>query len=645
MERFSSRSDVEEDGCPICLSDSSVMVHGPCHHSFCLPCMERVVNASGEEVRWPPQSMSDIHLSAPTLGRCPICRSTLSLFEVCDEKSGNLLVPPNFDYFKEQSSPLRRAVYMPYRGRVGQLSFHWDWERLRKNINNFPFLNITRSLQSNPERWRLANGKLASKLVFFDPATCHFHSESRTFHGTIRWPSRLQGSYEWDVVLGFHPSYRFLSSGRVYMKRDWHNLATSSSFLESPNIDDPYLSTTGSSKTRIDKAMRGYPLDGIWSITWLSMKSNTEQRAQIKIVSNAYTQSGYTFHLDFSGDDPSQPKISWPRSTHYQKALKGYIDFERNPLGVPLGGKIVWMPTSPGFSEISWTRETVGKLPIPTVILFGMGQDKFLYQRWEENVESEGNEIDSGIPKYHSESLWGNIFCKRLCLGSASYHFISPEHSYVSYEHPACSDLPPLDDGTPLPTRVPFSNMEFDENERKLTAQVEWENQFGTSWNDNVRWKLEMWFDSEYMVIIKGGIQCEWCKERRARARPPRPINPNRPAPVAVYVPPEDSEDLDEEDTEENNKEEQKEASDHPPQQRNEEWIMSGYGHDQVYINAAIVERYRQNDLSVVWNDIAKFQTKRLKQEKATDRSIEFVQHVFDLVESNPTSNPIDFLL
>ena len=176
----------DDDGCPICLNDSSAMVQGPCQHSVCWPCMERVVNATGEEVRWPPQSMSDVHLGAPTLGRCPICRAALSLFEICDSKTGNLLVPPNFDYYQEgegegeeeeeeeekaevgksginsKTNPLCRAVYIPYRGKVGQLSFHWDWERLKSdNATKAPFLNIMRTLQTNPEKWRMANGKLA----------------------------------------------------------------------------------------------------------------------------------------------------------------------------------------------------------------------------------------------------------------------------------------------------------------------------------------------------------------------------------------------------------------------------------------------------------------------------------------------------
>mmetsp|Transcript_5771 Transcript_5771/g.13606 ORF Transcript_5771/g.13606 Transcript_5771/m.13606 type:complete len:499 (+) Transcript_5771:61-1557(+) len=247
--------DSEDPSCPICLADSEDrMARGPCGHSFCVPCMERVVNGFGEETRWPPLSVSDSHLDAPTLGRCPICRSNLSLFEITLNKTGELLHPPDKKYYERPDFPLKDGAYHPYRGKIGQLSFHWDWARLKNRTTvNTPFLNIYRSIQSHPERWVLANGQMASKLVFFEPDSCHFHLPSRTFHGKIKWPSRLRGSYEWDVVLGFHSSYRFLSGGRVYMKRDWPNALPESSIQK---------------LEKEQQELAGYPLDGRWTVTW-----------------------------------------------------------------------------------------------------------------------------------------------------------------------------------------------------------------------------------------------------------------------------------------------------------------------------------------------------------------------------------------
>ena len=134
---------------------------------------------------------------------------------------------------------------------------------------------------------------------------------------------------------------------------------------------------------------------------------------------------------------------------------------------------------------------------------------------------------------------------------------------------------------------------------------------------------------------------------------------------------------------------------------------MSGYGHDQVYVNAACLERYRarakakkarrrrrrrdgfdilrggrggESSSSSSSDDEPPYQTvarhflggaesssssededeertpidyraiamqhkRRLEREGATKRSIGFLLHLFRVASDNPNSNPIDFLL
>ena len=279
-----------------------------------------------------------------------------------------------------------------------------------------------------------------------------------------------------------------------------------------------------------------------------------------------------------------------------------------------------------------------------------------LFQRLHESEDDDGNDDgEACIPKFNKDSIWGNVFCKRLRIGSASYHFLSPERgAYISYEHPACRELPPLDDGTPLPTRVSFHNIDWNEQERKFVGNIEWEQDFGTSWNDNIRWKMDMQFDSEFVTILKGGIQCEWCHERRAPVRPRRPPPSSRPPPVAIYVPPTPPQDPAQQQP--------------PPPERNEEWRMSGYGHDQLYINAAILERFRseaenaqveeeekakekseeeveeeeEEGQNARLSRISKRVCNRLKMEGATDRTIETVEGVFKAAQERD-ANPIDY--
>jgi hypothetical protein len=400
--------------------------------------------------------------------------------------------------------------------------------------------------------------------------------------------------------------------------------------------------------TSEERTMCHYPMDGRWTVSWINAMG-CEKTSEIVVANNEFQQSGWSFYLNFS--DPQHPFALWPRSHHRQWVEEG-VDLTTEPMGPKPGSKIRWTTSDPRFPELFWVRQTVGPLPTPKVILFGMGHEKFLYQRLHAKT-------DGSIPKYNGNSVFGNVFTKRLYIGSSSYHFLSPTNCFISYRHPACRDLPPLDDGSPLPTRVDFHNVVWDQEERHLTATIEWEKDFGTSWNDNVRWTLDMYFDTEYMVILKGDIQCEWCRERRARPRPPRPPPRHRPTPVAVYVPP--------------TPEEQQERPEEDPN-RNEEWVMSGYGHDQVYINAAALERYRKpssscsdggevsdenpagegndEDCSSIiasepldYKAIGNTHFRRLKREGATKRSIDFLMHLFQAAAEDDTANPIDFLM
>ena len=683
----------EHDSCPICLNPTKDFVSGPCRHSLCVECMELLLNANAQVERWPPPASTDAHLSAPTLGRCPICRSALSLFDIVHTETLEPLYLRDTDSWKatatvtiapqdetkddeeneeddgndpqqrhEQMSakdvvhntvsrlaesltsslsisttppkhPLRDAVYIPYRGMPGELSFHWDWDRVGTHDDEFelmerPFLNLSEAIRRRPECWRLDDQTFPTKIRFLETG-CHFHKASRTFHGTVAWPIPLNGCYEWDIILGFSKDYRFISSGRIHHKRGRR--------LDHPKSGVP------ETFTERERELCKHPFDGRWTVLW---KNNTgsEQRDEIHVVNNEFKQSGWSFY--FNLQTPGRVFVHWPRSKHRQTIVEG-VDLLNQPMGPLVGDKIRWETSERNAPDLVWIRQTIGPNPVEIVHNYGMGQGKFLYQRLDAD-------LGSSIPKYNGASVFGNVFTKRMYIGSASYHFVSPTESYVSYRHPACRDLPPMDDGSPLPTRVNFHNVAWDPETRKLEATIEWEKDFGTSWNDNVRWKLTMHFDTEYMVILKGGIQCEWCKERRARPRPPRPPPRNRPTPVPIYVPPEE----DEEDA-------PQEVPQPPPQPgRNEEWVVSGYGYDQLYVNAACLERYRTKQgnhrgergekeeeeeeppppLDIEYRALCEQHQKRLKKEGATKRSIGFLTHLFWLAD-NEDENPIDFLL
>ena len=610
------QQDNDLPSCPICLNhpteECPTFAKTPCDHSFCLSCLEQVLNANADVAQWPPLRTqdSDAHLAAPTLGRCPICRSALSLFHVVDSVSGSLLYPQESSL---ATSPIANQVYIRY-GRqdatnVGRYSFHFETSADEEDSYKRPYINFAKLQEQAP--WYMANGDPVPRHKLFDAEGMHFHTQSRTFHAKLSFPSKFRGSHQWQVHLGFAKDYRFISSGVIVQHR---NLRVQN---VSADLSDE------------ERARYEYPLDGKWTVVWYveggdeTSSKKEERRTTITVAGNEYHQAGHAFYLNL---EDGQPWFQWPKSRVTQRCENG-IDLSKDPMGPPIDGRVVWTTNHPQYPRIYWIRQTVGLPAGPRTILFGNDPDRWLYQRLE-----EGSLPEEVIPKYHANTIWGNVFCKKLRLGSASYHFISPDQSYISYEHPCCRELPPLDDETPLPTRVYMRNIDFEESSRTLKATIEWERDFGISWNDNIRWKLDMQFDSEYLVILKGGIQCEWCHERRAKPRP-KPAPPrHRPPPVAVHVPVI-----------------QEGQATPAPTERNEEWKMSGYGYDQLYMNAAMLDRFEDEVADVPADQpkyyrICKQVIRRLEAEGATERTRQMLEHVFRLAsDETNTGNVLDY--
>ena len=121
-------------------------------------------------------------------------------------------------------------------------------------------------------------------------------------------------------------------------------------------------------------------------------------------------------------------------------------------------------------------------------------------------------------PTYHSDTLWGNVFIQMHKVGFASYHFVSPngegvDGSYISYENPACSNWPPMANGSPVPSRVPFSDISFDETSRTFRGTIPWINRYQTTWSGCTSWHYEIVFDTEYTCILSGTVKMKYFEE------------------------------------------------------------------------------------------------------------------------------------
>jgi hypothetical protein len=453
-----NHGDDDDDECPICLGEENgAMARGPCHHSFCLPCLERVLSAPDTRHRSAHESLiplEDAHLGAPTLGRCPICRSELSLFDLTKEDSDVPIVCKNHDLAR---SDLKGRVFVQNRSRVGNQSLHFPTED--DDSAALPYVDFSKN-----EDWRLEDGSRLPPQKYFEPG-CHFHEPTRTFHGTLKWSygdcsQRFRGSQEWDYLLAFSSDYRFIARGVLIKKR---------MICHNPRC------------TRVDCK---FPLDGQWKVTWPD--SSSRSSATFQVHGNRFVESAvlpFEDHrprpLDFS--DPEHPVIVWDQAGTRQSAT--LFDLHKTP--VKVGESIEWEALSSTHPRMVWTHETLTPERAPLQVLhFGPDHSAKLYY----HCLLTGTYSGHSVPDFHAETVWGNTFCQAFMVGLASYHFLSDQSgAYISYEHEQTALWPPLDNGSPVPAIIWFTETSFDAETRTFRGKMDWERTHHTTWQ-GCRW-------------------------------------------------------------------------------------------------------------------------------------------------------------
>ena len=190
--------------CPICLHDRLSMVSGPCGHPLCQTCMERVLLSSAPRggPRYDYGSSLDPETCAPTLGRCPICRSAISLFEVTEAvagrggaRSGAAAALPMPIYKKDHDlsrSPLAGLAYVLNGCRAGLASYHFPAPPAEVEIEgegrmspDRPYIRFD-SEHCDDAELTLDDGTPPPLRKYFEEG-CHYCARSRTFHGTLDW--------------------------------------------------------------------------------------------------------------------------------------------------------------------------------------------------------------------------------------------------------------------------------------------------------------------------------------------------------------------------------------------------------------------------------------------------------------------------
>lgn len=99
-------------------------------------------------------------------------------------------------------------------------------------------------------------------------------------------------------------------------------------------------------------------------------------------------------------------------------------------------------------------------------------------------------------------TIFGQAFMQGGRLGLASYHFISNDEMYISYE--SAPDAWRMDDGSPPPARKPFESPAYDAESRTFRGNITWS---PAPFNGDSRWEYEMVFSEDFNSILGGRVR------------------------------------------------------------------------------------------------------------------------------------------
>ena len=464
--------EIEGDICPICLvpcvpnqddSETPTFCRSACSHILCQPCAERLLLAGSSSLRIPhPGLDADIHYGTPTLGLCPTCRQKINLLDFKKLGSDELVYSKNHI---NSSWPIYQSSYESS-NKEGGTAFA---------CMTFKFFD-TSSIE-------IQQGNGTSMKVFELDASSHFFEKSMTFHGSLPLQSPI-GPKQYngmDCVLQFSSDCRYIRDGYIRWK----------------------LTPTNPSE---------FPLDGSWRVTWLSGES-----AEINIHRHRWSLFSKDYQIEIGGEEEQyRPKFFWPFSEFWPFSgvqQTSTISVPPGSTGPGIGDSFEWTTTHKNYAKITWTR--LGFLDANChydVQFLNSGRGSMLFRRRLMPNLSEGPRR----PSYNSTSLWGNTFCQDFCVGLASYHFLpisergesTSYEAYISYEHAATNIWPNLDDGSPIPARAHFRQIEWDEANLTFKGEICWLQEFGSTWQGERSWRYEIKFDSSFAFIVSGRVLC-----------------------------------------------------------------------------------------------------------------------------------------
>jgi hypothetical protein len=224
--------------------------------------------------------------------------------------------------------------------------------------------------------------------------------------------------------------------------------------------------------------------DGRWKVSWPDIPDRSEQTYTIhnnvgmggKVVVADLDDTNLGIGISCNDYSRKEEHVINLESKRWWKDKEGIKIAETIEIDAP--------PEHPN-QRMLWTREAFGSRHLD-VLSIGVGSSQVQYHTVSP-VEIGG----SKKPVYVSSSVWGNTFSQGLCVGLASYHFMESiqEGAYISYENERASRWPPLDNGSPIPNKIWFTETSFDASARIFRGKIDWHSAHGTTWQGCRCWR------------------------------------------------------------------------------------------------------------------------------------------------------------
>jgi hypothetical protein len=517
--------------CPICFESSSATGHvaGSCGHGVCVKCAGQLfLEDAGGRLR----STTAVAEFIPTLGKCPLCRQFLLYGDLkyvdtlADAFPGD---PPD--------DMLLDAVYVGNPMGIGWTSIHlFEPAEARRPLLNGAiqpwsssssyilkgdsFLALTdpkfyRGTNTISFRIRCASTRALAAAAIAAAATAAAAHVAATTAATTT-------TTEGRAVLSFSDNYSFISRGILLLPFTTSRL---DGIWKRCNNGTQLLMFNLSCvvhNSDVRCRLGSFRVDDGGNVVFLEVRHQA-------IVS--HPEFG-----DYSSEDHRVPIRDDVWTAHVETAPPP----DQQPL--PLGTRLCWRRIGSALVHDEWILVDANRDMILSRTRLGQQQQQQQHSDSDNNTTRRmpisGRDgqlywrLDApgpAFPVYNAHALAGNVFCQNGRIGLASYHFettaaetyveqhgssasclpnIIVTAAYISYEHSiAATKWPPLDNGRPIPARMYFTNIMITDGGTVFRGTIDWMGTHHTTWNNASCWTYEIRFDAKFQCVVGGAVR------------------------------------------------------------------------------------------------------------------------------------------